>query len=62
MISNIFVHLLIRMLAIVVICDSVILWVINKQLNPLTGIIVVIAILEIISIVLNLWWVLVYKS
>jgi len=50
------------MLAIVVICDLTIWWVIMNQLKPVTAIVVVIAILEIISIVINLWWVLVFKS
>ena len=56
-----FLDLLIRMLTIVIISDLAIWWVIKKQLRPLTGIIVFIAILEIVAIVVNLWWVLVYK-
>ena len=62
MINNLFVELLIRMLAIVVICDLTIWWVVMNQLNSIIAIVVVIAILEIISIVINLWWVLVFKS
>jgi hypothetical protein len=50
------------MLAIVVICDLTTWWVIMKQLKSITAIVVVIAILEIISIVINLWWVPVFKS
>jgi len=57
-----FVDLLVRMLTIVVICDLAMWWVIKKQLKPLRGIVIYVAILEIIAIVINLWWVLVYKS
>ena len=57
-----FVELLIRMFTIVVMCDLAIWWVIKKQVKPLTGIIIFTAILEIIAIVINLWWVLVYKG
>jgi hypothetical protein len=56
------VNLLIRMLIIVVISDLAICWVIKKQLKPLTRILIFIAIFETIAIIINLWWVLVYKG
>ena len=62
MISNIFVDILVRILTIIVICDLAIWWVIKKQIKPTTGIVIFVAILEIIAIVINLWWVLVYRS
>lgn len=62
MLSNIFVDLLIRMLTIVVISDLAMWYVIKKHLNNTTAIILFITIIEIIAIVINLWWVCVYTS
>lgn len=61
MLGSIFVDLLIRMLAIVVISDLAAWWLIKRRLKNWTSIIIFIAVLEVVAVVINLWWVLVYK-